>query len=334
MDKNKKTIAIAVFVVFIGVIGIFVKSKFFAEEKVVKKEFTIGTPDIEEAKLDSVSKIDLYNKEAYTIGSLSDRTKNMFADDVTKNDSVRTLLHLIPLVMKMKILRNTEDQITDEEQMSAEQELMELLRAQAEIDAKAQDNLLKAPTQYASQYVPEKRPVAQQNSYNQNAPPVEAEPVKPPSLSEKWDKIKSQKNAFKGVAGFSNAPDGLDLIPAESVDRQVLKLNSTIAFRLKKELYLPKKNLKIPKDAVLYGKTSFGGLDRMNINIASYKTNKKIYSVSLQIYDFDGRPGIHLGNNALPKIPARVAKEVANYVKQRGLQPPVLVVIHLLTLKK
>lgn len=323
MDKKKKIIVITVFVVFTGIVAFFTKSVFFKEEEVVvKKEFRLTTPDAEERQIDSLSKIDLYEKEAYTIKTYGTE-KQLFADEVTRDSIERYSFNPFSAQDdEYELKNNTDEEISDEEQISAEQELMALLRAQAEIDAQAQDDILKAPTQYASQYVPEKRSVPQQNTYAQNPTPEEAEPVKPPSLSEKWAAIKEQKNAFKGIGGMSEAPNGLDLTPAETVDKRVLKLNSTVAFRLKEALYLKNQNLHIPKDAILYGKTSFGGLDRMNINIASYKTNKKIYAVSLQIYDFDGRPGIHLGNNALPKIPARVAKEAFNYASQKATQQP------------
>jgi hypothetical protein len=53
----------------------------------------------------------------------------------------------------------------------------------------------------------------------------------------------------------------------------------------------------------------------------SYKENEKLHPVEFVIYDFDGRPGVHLSSNSWPKIPVKVSKEVLEYVKKKGTSP-------------
>ena len=129
--------------------------------------------------------------------------------------------------------------------------------------------------------------------------------------------------SFYGAGSFNSSTE-LDLVPAETVDQGVLVNGSTIAIRTKEPLRLRNPNITIPKDAVVYGKVTFAGVDRLDINIVSYKTNKKLYNLNLQVYDFDGRPGVHLSNRSWSKIPGKVTNDVFRYAFQRGTQQPAL----------
>ncbi len=315
MDNKKKITAISIFSVFIIAIAIYAKNAIFKEEEApVIKQFTINTPNVDQSKIDSISKFDSYNKEA--AANYDPNQAKMFADNEVQQNAYQDDYNFNPFKPSSNDPSTQEN--NNGQPMTAEQELMALLQAQAEMDAQGQANLIAASRQYeprnaAPQPQPYYAPIEQKKE----------EPI-PPSLSERWSSVKEQSQSFKGVGGMTTPSKALDLTPAESVDRASLKTNSTVAFRLKQDLYLEKQNLRIPKDAVLYGKTSFGGIDRMNIEISTYKTNNKIYPISLSIYDFDGRKGIHLGNLSWPKIPAKVAKDVSDYAVTKGTQQPVL----------
>jgi hypothetical protein len=61
-------------------------------------------------------------------------------------------------------------------------------------------------------------------------------------------------------------------------------------------------------------------VDRLMIDVESYKSNNKLYLLDIRLYDFDGREGIHLGNRTWTKIPSKVAKDVYEYAYQKGTQ--------------
>ena len=68
--------------------------------------------------------------------------------------------------------------------------------------------------------------------------------------------------------------------------------------------------IRIPKDQLVYGVVSINN-DRMQVSINSIYTNKDIYTTSLQVYDMDGLPGIH--------IPGMLSRDVAKQSADQGV---------------
>jgi hypothetical protein len=314
MDQKKKIIAIAVFVVFMSAIGLYAKYTFFSDDEEEEKEFTITVPEVNEEDLDSVSKLEGYDKDSYKLKTteelLKKREEKKEARDTygfnpfrTNPAAEDTLSDPADEFEKMRL----------EEQLKAKEELEMLLKMQEEMNTQVANQV---PANY---YQPAPVPAAP-DPVNEGLPDIEEDPG-PLTLTEKWDQQKDRGNPFRGVSGFTKDEGILDLIPAETVDQGQLIEGSTVAIRLKQTLRIPDSKIAVPKNAVLYGKASFDGKFRMHIDIVSYKTNRKLYPVNLNIYDFDGREGVHLGTNTWPKVPGRVAKEVFRFVRQRGTNP-------------
>ncbi|WP_340200114.1 conjugative transposon protein TraM [Ascidiimonas sp. W6] len=313
MDKNKKIIAIAVFVVFITAIGLYAKFSLFASEEEEDPEFSITVPEVNEEDLDSVSKLDGYDKDLIRNRKLDDEEiVERIEEDGKKKGS--------------EYVFNPFKRNNPGDSLAVSQDAFERMRQEEQLKAKEELELLLKMQEEMSEQLRDPEPVPEDNYY-QSVPTTQVtsvsetsalEEVPPPTLAEKWSEQSERKNPFKGVGGFSGSGEILDLSPAETVDQAIIIAGSTIAIRLKRFLFVPESNITIPKDAVLYGKASFNDKNRLNIDISSYKTNKKLYPVSLAIYDFDGREGVHLGTNTWPKVPGKVAKEVFRFVKQRG----------------
>ncbi len=315
MNKKQKIIASAVFVLFmIGIIW-FVVATMMPEDEVVDTGIELKTPKIDESKLDSVSKLDIYEDE---LGDGSLFSNEIIDESQKESDSWKD--NIIKLDLFNRDKESTEEEVVAEEGFGGTMgqeinpELLALMKEQEEIMARQQAALAQ-----------QKEQVQQQNNYSPINEPypdqveMEVEEV-PLTVGKMREKNGSFTDYFQGAGGFSAKANRLDLIPAEVVDQGYLIINSTLAIRTKRTLRIENPRLVIPKGAILYGKTSFGGLDRMNVEIVSYKYRDKLYPVELVVYDFDGREGVHLGNLPWPKIPAKVSKEVFDYIKQRGSQ--------------
>jgi len=281
MDKKKKIIVSAVFVVFLIGIGFFIKSNFFDSEDIsVKSLLDIKTPNVDEDDIVEGTKLGAYNKE-------SPENPNSSNFNPFKR------------LEKTEELTDTIEEIDSTAGQQIDDELLALMKMQEEMMATEQTSPKPASiVKIAKEVIPEKER----------------------SLAEIRGISKESSAYFQGADQNSNPDGSLKLIPCETVDQGVLATGSTIAIRTKKDFIISNSRITVPKGTVLYGKTSFSGLDRLQIDIVSYKEGNNLNPIALTIYDFDGREGIHLGNNSWPKIPSKVAKEVLNYVRQRGTQ--------------
>jgi len=129
----------------------------------------------------------------------------------------------------------------------------------------------------------------------------------PPPVEKKV--IPQEGNYFFGASSTKSA--GENLIPAETIDQALLKQGATIAIRTKRPIPITNQNIVIPKGAVIYGVVQFQQT-RLNININKYRRDNRLYSIDLNAYDFDGRPGIHLKSRSIFSIPSNVSKDVYN----------------------
>jgi hypothetical protein len=97
-------------------------------------------------------------------------------------------------------------------------------------------------------------------------------------------------------------------IPAAVSEDQTLVAGATIALRLIADARIG--GIKIPKDQLVYGVVSIKN-DRMLITISSIRREQSIFSTTLQVYDMDGLPGIH--------IPGAMNREVAKQSADQGI---------------
>ncbi|MEM9001372.1 MAG: conjugative transposon protein TraM [Bacteroidota bacterium] len=312
MDKNKKIIAISIFVVFMVLIGVYVKMALFAsdeEETTEDEKISLSTPKVDEGQIESITKKESYDREVHT--KFDPKNELIERDEYQEDTAEGYNFNPFKRQERREVASGSAQQFGANEQQKAEEELMLLMKMQEEMDAVAQE---KVNTTYGPPSPAPARPAKVSNALEEEPEPA------PPTLKDRWQESNENKSNFNGLGGFSPEIDGFPLVPAETVDQRLLIAGSTVAIRLKQSIYLPEQDIRIPKGALLYGKASFSADNRMQIDIESYKTNEKLHSVTLAIYDFDGREGIHLGNNNWPKIPSKVSKEVYRFVKQRNNQ--------------
>jgi conjugative transposon TraM protein len=89
---------------------------------------------------------------------------------------------------------------------------------------------------------------------------------------------------------------------------QTLVAGATITLRLRQDAVI--NGITIPRDNPVYGLVSIKG-DRMGVAISSIRYRQGIYPVSLQVYDMDGLPGIH--------IPGGITRDVAKESADQGI---------------
>ena len=123
-------------------------------------------------------------------------------------------------------------------------------------------------------------------------PPAEASPLRP---------------------NTSASPSTLDAeaansIPAIIQQDQTLVTGATVALQLTEPVTL--NGLKIPAHQMVYGLASLNN-DRLHITINSIRLGQAIFSTTLQVYDLDGIPGIH--------IPGTLSREVAKQSADQGI---------------
>jgi hypothetical protein len=89
---------------------------------------------------------------------------------------------------------------------------------------------------------------------------------------------------------------------------QTLVAGATITLRLTQDAVIG--GINIPRDNPVYGLVAING-DRMGVTVSSIRYRQGIYPVSLQVYDMDGLPGIH--------IPGAITRDVAKESADQGL---------------
>jgi hypothetical protein len=89
---------------------------------------------------------------------------------------------------------------------------------------------------------------------------------------------------------------------------QTLVAGATITLRLTQDAVI--NGITIPRDNPVYGLVSMNG-DRMGVMVTSVRYKQGIYPVSLQVYDMDGLPGIH--------IPGAISRDVAKESADQGI---------------
>jgi conjugative transposon TraM protein len=89
---------------------------------------------------------------------------------------------------------------------------------------------------------------------------------------------------------------------------QTLVAGATITLRLTQDAVI--NGFTIPRDNPVYGVVDIRG-DRMGVTVSSIRFRQVLYPVSLQVYDMDGLPGIH--------IPGAITRDVAKESADQGI---------------
>ena len=319
MEPKKKIIigVVSVLMLFL----LFISFKLFvfssSDDKDSKSIIRLNSPKVDEKKIDVTSKKEMYDREITEplskemIDSVAlDKEENDVINPFTNNDS------------DSEILKEEEGEIYIDEESIKNNYLK-----QYEKDIESIEYLQREMQKQANSYI-------NNSSYKSNSPTeeelinmfIKQETTTKTNTQKKplyRDKIRNKEKAktdqfFHGITGGNNKSK--NLVPVETIDKYILIDNNTIALRLKKSEYIEELDLIIPKNAVLYGKISFAGDFRMELDINSYMTNDEIHFLNAEVYDYDGREGINLLNRSWTKIPANVAKDVYTFAMRKAQQ--------------
>jgi hypothetical protein len=120
---------------------------------------------------------------------------------------------------------------------------------------------------------------------------------------------------FEEMEGFYSIdePEKVDPIAQNAItavipEDQTLVAGATITLRLTQDAVIG--GITIPRDNPVYGLIAMNG-DRMGVTVSSIRFRQGIYPVSLQVYDMDGLPGIH--------IPGAITRDVAKESADQGI---------------
>ncbi|MBL3658415.1 conjugative transposon protein TraM [Fulvivirga sediminis] len=270
MDNNKKIIVAVVGLVLAGTLV-------FALKSIISPSYASSGNGIAEGLEFDAPDLNLSKLDSSSKKELYDESNQYDRD---RYDSLGDNLSFLQK-LKEKMTKDTEELPSSqfEENSSAEDDLRMLMELQSNLNA--------ANAQYDMG----------QMQMQQSPPEPEVK------------KIPKDGDFFFGAASATEGSPAENLIPAETIDQGVFKQGSTIAFRTKESIVLPKHNVRIPKGAVMYGVVMFEG-NRLNINVNKYKRDNKLYSLNLDVYDYDGLQGIHLNHRTLFSIPSNVSKDV------------------------
>jgi conjugative transposon TraM protein len=103
-------------------------------------------------------------------------------------------------------------------------------------------------------------------------------------------------------------PNVQNTMAAVIPEDQTLVAGATITLRLTQDAVI--NGIAIPRDNPVYGVVGING-DRMGVTVSSIRYRQGIYPVSLQVYDLDGLPGIH--------IPGAITRDVAKESADQGI---------------
>jgi len=104
------------------------------------------------------------------------------------------------------------------------------------------------------------------------------------------------------------AAEAVNSIPAVVQQDRTLVAGATIALRLTESATI--NGVHIPANQLVYGVASLNN-DRLLITVNSIRREQAIYATSLQVYDMDGLPGIH--------IPGTLSRDVAKQSANQGI---------------
>ncbi|HEY4061191.1 MAG TPA: conjugative transposon protein TraM [Puia sp.] len=109
-------------------------------------------------------------------------------------------------------------------------------------------------------------------------------------------------------------------LPAIVQGNQKLVAGATIALRLTEEVLID--SIRMPRDQLLYGTVSIHN-DRMGVHINSIRNGLILYTVSIEVYDMDGQPGIHIKDMSLRQVTKESADMGVGSLNVLGYDPTI-----------
>lgn len=331
MDAKQKKILTGVGVSFVVIIAIIIYKVFFTENtKNVKKITAQTTVKLPVPKVDKnyineyKKKISVYNRE----NEVEKKVKEKYSDIA---NSMFDLTDLVKKKGGLKDYSSDKGKSSGKDRSMSKDQDLNLIQEILASQRKSQVNPVKMPdlSEMTSRY--QKKAMNELEKY-QNGFQVEGEAGKDGlNFATKMNgvslmDIKANRNEEGGMSfksyfhSVGQRKSTLELIPAETVDERLVSNGATIGIRIKKAIELQSPPIVIPKDAVVYGRVNIQPGQRVKVRVNTYKTEDMLYKINFQLYDFDGRRGIHLGNRAFKwsKIFPKVSKDVYQYGYQRG----------------
>ncbi len=265
---------------------------------------SISMPEVDENELENSTKKQKYDKEEEPENMIDPFSSEEKIDEI-KIDTIATIVENVEEGIGTNSKGKGIKKDVKPKKDKMDQELMMILEMQKQIEEERK---------LTSENIATNNTTAQtQNVSNQDKEPSVA-------VSNRLTNAFLNNNGFFGAGTFSDTDVVRDLVPAETVDQALIIQGSTIALRLKEPMVVKELGIIIPKNSVVYGKASFGGLDRLAIDIISYKSNNQLFTLDLKVFDFDGREGVHLSNRTWTKIPSKVANDIYKYAYRKGTQ--------------
>lgn len=124
------------------------------------------------------------------------------------------------------------------------------------------------------------------------------------------------RNPMEGKAEELSA----NTLPAVVEGKQKLVAGATIALRLTEEALID--GIRMPRDQLLYGMVSIHN-DRMGVHINSIRNGLTLYNVSIDVYDMDGQPGIHIRDMSLKQVTKESADLGVGSLNLLGYDPTI-----------
>jgi hypothetical protein len=109
-------------------------------------------------------------------------------------------------------------------------------------------------------------------------------------------------------------------LPAVVEGKQKLVAGATIALRLTEDVLID--GIRLPRDQLLYGTVSIHN-DRMGVHIGSIRNGLTLYTVSIEVYDMDGQPGIHIKDLSLKQVTKESADLGVGSLNLMGYDPTI-----------
>lgn len=344
MEKNKKIIVIAAFVVCLSMLAGFIYWTFFkAMKEEQKSKFEFDVPKISDKKEMPTSKFDYYNSEI----DEENAEKGFLLE---KEDSIKRALELTEQgsVYKKEDFqedspyngrKNYQNALSEggNDKGQSQQNLSRLLNAM-ESNSKYLNNIGKKPAAFndfqslqgsgnktigdipeemnnvIGKYMPEKNQDPEKND-NSSGRVIYRESPKEDDFSKKvFTGVTKNKNAFTGVIS-DNRPLKKELVKAEIYTSQVIGNEGLVMINLLEDLTF-EEDFVIPKSTVLYGTAKFAP-GRMFIHISPnvFKNDRRLLRPVI-VFDFDGLEGVFIETNLIGSIPVETARELTELVKE------------------
>jgi hypothetical protein len=348
MEKNKKIIVIAAFVIGISLLMGFIYLIYFKEMKENKKsKFEFDVPEFSNKK-DSTSKFEYYksqiDQENIEKGFLLEKEDSIKeALKLTEEESFYEKEDFQDTHVKdyqNDLSGNNKNKVQNQENLSRLLSVMESNSKYLNNSGKAQSTINDFQSRRGSseglafgsiEDMPEKidkdlvKDVIEKHMQGKEEHTTKSEKSSGRNIYKENSKEEEDvsKNIFFGVTKNKNIFNGVisdtkslkkELVKAEIYTTQIIGNGGLVMINLLEDLFF-EEDFFIPKSTVLYGTVKFSP-GRMFISISPnvFKNDKRLLRPVI-VFDFDGLEGVFVETNLLGSIPVETARELTELVK-------------------